>query len=94
MLREAAQDAYSARALIYAALLKMQTDAQAAVAALGKTVDPDIQALTQKLLPALRQLDDKFKLPLLELSINALKDMSPNQFVQFKITVDNIIASD
>jgi len=94
ILREAAQDAYSARALIYASLLKMQSDAQAASAALGKAVDPDIEALALKLLPALRQLDDKLKLPLLELCINTLKDLSPNQFVQFKITVDNIIASD
>jgi Zn-dependent protease with chaperone function len=94
VLREAAQDAYSARALIYSYLLKLQADKEAAAAALGKTADPDIQALARKLLPALMQLEDRFKLPLLELSINALREMSPNQFVQFKITVDNIIASD
>jgi Zn-dependent protease with chaperone function len=94
LLREAAQDAYSARALIYAALLNMQKDQAAALAALGQNADPDIQNLALKLLPEIQRLDDKFKLPLLELSINALREMSPNQFVQFKLSVSNVISSD
>ncbi|MCP4387617.1 MAG: hypothetical protein GY802_04935, partial [Gammaproteobacteria bacterium] len=56
--------------------------------------DPDMQALVEKYLPELKALDDKFKLPLLELSINALRELSPNQFVQFKEAVENIIISD
>jgi Zn-dependent protease with chaperone function len=78
LLREAAQDAYTARALIYAVLIDLQKDKTAATAAL----------------PDLKNLHDKFKLPLLELSINALRDLSPNQFVQFKQAVHHIIVSD
>ncbi|MCP4388479.1 MAG: M48 family metallopeptidase, partial [Gammaproteobacteria bacterium] len=84
LLREAAQDAYSARLLIYAALVQLQKDKAAAMAVVARYADPDMQALVEKYLPELKALDDKFKLPLLELSINALRELSPNQFVQFK----------
>jgi Zn-dependent protease with chaperone function len=94
LLRETAQDAYSARALIYAVLVALQKDKTAAAAALQKYADPNMQELCVRLLPELKNLQDQFKLPLLELSINALRDLSPNQFVQFKQTVHNIIISD
>ncbi len=94
LLRETAQDAYSARALIYAMLVDLQKDKIAAVSALQKYTDPHMQALCDKLLPDLKSLRDKFKLPLLEISINALRELSPNQFVQFKQAVHNIIISD
>jgi len=32
--------------------------------------------------------------PLLELGVNALRELSPNQFVQFKVMVEKIIVSD
>jgi hypothetical protein len=93
-LREAAQDAYSARILIYAALVHLQKDKAAALAVVTPYPDPDMQALLDKYLPELKTMDDRFKLPLLELCINALRELSPNQFVQFKTTVGNIISSD
>lgn len=94
LLREAAQDAYSARLLIYAALVQLQKDKAAAMAVVARYADPDMQALVEKYLPEMKTLDDKFKLPLLELSINALRELSPNQCVQFKAAVENIIVSD
>jgi Zn-dependent protease with chaperone function len=94
LLREAAQDAYSARILIYAALIHLQNDKAAALAVVAPYPDPDMQALLDKYLPELKTMDDRFKLPLLELCINALRELSPNQFVQFKTAVANIIASD
>lgn len=94
LLREAAQDAYSARILIYAVLVQLQKDKAAALAVVARYADPDMQASLDKFLPGLRLLDDSFKLPLLELSINALRELSPNQFVQFKTAVADIIASD
>jgi Zn-dependent protease with chaperone function len=94
LLREAAQDAYTARALIYAVLIDLQKDKAAATAALQQYADPHMHALCDQLLPDLKNLHDKFKLPLLELSINALRDLSPNQFVQFKQAVHYLIVSD
>ncbi len=94
LLRESAQDAYSARALIYAMLINLQKDEDAALTVLLDDTDPDIQALTVKLVAEVKKLEDKFKFPLLELAINALREMSPNQFIQFKIKVDKTIQSD
>jgi Zn-dependent protease with chaperone function len=94
LLRETAQDAYSARALIYAVLVLLQKDQTAAASALQKYADPHMQELCAMLLPEVQNLQDKFKLPLLELSINALRDLSPNQYVQFKQAVHNIIVAD
>ncbi len=94
LLREAAQDAYTARALIYAVLIDLQKDNSAATSALHQYADPHMNALCDHLLPDLKNLHDKFKLPLLELSINALRDLSPNQFVQFKQAMHQIIVSD
>ena len=94
VLREAAQDAYSARAVIYSALIYLQKDRAAAWAVMAQTADPNMQSLAEKFLPQISELDDKFKMPLLELAISALRELSPNQFVQFKITLENIIRSD
>ena len=94
LLRESAQDSYTARALIYAVLIGLQKDKTAAIAALQQHADPHMHTLCDKLLPELVNLDDKFKLPLLELSINALRDLSSNQFVQFKQAVQSVIVSD
>ena len=94
LLRNAAQDAYSARALIYALLISLQKNQPDAVSVLSQQIDPDMVSEGKKLLPEIKNLDDSFKLPLLEMSINALRELSPNQFVQFKIAVDKIIFSD
>jgi len=94
LLREAAQDAYTARALIYAVLIDLQKDKIAATAALHQYADPNMPALCDQLRPDLKQLQDKFKLPLLELSINALRDLSSNQYLQFKQAVHFLIVSD
>ena len=94
VLREAAQDAYTARALIYTMLIGMQKESAAATSALQQYADPNLHALCDQLLPELKDLPEKFKLPLLELSIHALRDLSPNQFVQFKQAVHHIIVSD
>ena len=95
VLREAARDAYSARAVIYAGLVQIQKDHEAALKAINLTVtDPEMQALIEKLMPELQHLKDEFKLPLLELCIHSLREMSPNQFDHFKTGLHNIILSD
>jgi Zn-dependent protease with chaperone function len=94
-LREAAQDPYSARALIYAGLVQIQRDETAALESLAAAIaNPEMQALVEKFAPLLQQLDDRLKLPLLELCVHSLREMSPNQYVQFKRAVHNIITAD
>ena len=94
VLRTAAQDAYSTRALIYAVLINLQKNKSQALLTLSQHVDPDMFAQSKKLLTELKDLNDSYILPLLELGINALRELSPNQYVQFKIAVDKIIVSD
>lgn len=94
ILRNAAQDAFSARALIYAILIDKQTNKKEAWSVLKQHADPSMPALTEKYLFELKNLDERFKLPLMELSINALRELSPKQFIQFKRAVYQIIVSD
>jgi len=93
-LRTAAQDAFSARALIYAILLHNQKNRQDLWKILVQHADQSMPALTEKYLPELVNLDEKFRLPLLDLSINALRELSTNQFIQFKRAVHQIIIAD
>ncbi len=94
LLRKAAQDAYSARLLICAVLVQLQKDKDTAVAAVARYADPDMQSLLEKYRLELKSLTDEFMLPMLELCVNALRELSPNQYVQFKATLESIIASD
>ncbi|MCP4769621.1 MAG: M48 family metallopeptidase [Gammaproteobacteria bacterium] len=93
-LKKAAQDPYSARAVIYSVLTRMQKDPAAALGTLDDLVEWDMLALAKQYLPEVQNLDDRFMFPLLELGVNALRELSPNQFVQFKIMVEKIIVSD
>ncbi len=93
-LRTAAQDAYSARALVYAILLHNQKNRQELWKILVRHADQSMPALVEKYLPELINLDEKFRLPLLDLSINALRELSTNQFIQFKRAVHQIVIAD
>lgn len=93
-LRKASQEAFSARAVVYAILISQQRDRQQAGALLEKHAEKSMPALTERFLPEIDRLDEKLKLPLLELSINALKELSTNQYIQFKRAVNHIIVAD
>ncbi len=93
-LRDASQDAFTARALVYAILINNQTNKKEARSLLKQHADQGMPALTEKYLPELEDLNEKFILPILELSINALRELSSNQFIQFKRAVHQIIVAD
>jgi hypothetical protein len=93
-LRSASQDAFGARALVYAILIHNQKNQQQVWSLLKQHADASMPALTEKYLPELINLDEKFRLPLLDLCINALRELSANQFIQFKQTVHQIIIAD
>jgi len=93
-LRQAAQNAFTARALVYAILISKQAKKKLAWSVLEQNADPKMPPLAGQYLTEIRFKDEKFILPLLELSINALRELSPAQFVQFKRAVHRIIVSD
>jgi len=93
-LREAAQSAFSARAVIYAILINHQSDQKQVWSILEQHADQSMPPLTAQYLSEIQNLDEKFKLPLLELCINALRELSTNQFIQFERAINKIIIAD
>lgn len=94
-LLESARDPFGARALIYALLLspddivrRKQLDQLQAYA------DPIVYGETQKLTLLADGLDSELRLPLADLSMAALKQMSDEQHRMFKDNVDKLIAAD
>ncbi len=72
-LRTAAQSAFTARAVIYAVLLKHQARQKDAWQILEQYADRSMPALTAEYMVEINNLPEKFKLPLLELCISALR---------------------
>ena len=93
-LREAAQSAYSARAVVYASLISHQVSNKDVLALLEQHANREMPALTRQYLPEIKKLDEHMKLPLLELCINALRELSTNQFIQFERAINKIIVAD
>lgn len=93
-LRSASQDAYSARAVVYVLLIRYQKNKPQAWSLLNEHADTGMPELSKALFTHVADLDEKFKLPLLELAINALRDLSAVQYAQFKQTINKIIADD
>jgi Zn-dependent protease with chaperone function len=93
-LREAAQSAFSARAVIYAILINHQPDQKQVLSLLEQHADQSMPPLTAQFLPEIQNLDEKFRLPLLEMCISALRELSTNQFIQFERAINKIITAD
>ena len=93
-LREAAQSTYTARALVYACLISHQSGKDDVWTLLEQHADRSMPALTRQYLPEIQKLDVTMKLPLLELCISALRELSTNQFIQFERAINQIIAAD
>lgn len=87
---EAAREPYGARAVIYCLVLDAgQEIRDSQLAHLRAYADADVLGLTHKLLPAMDGLDTKYRLPLIDIAIPALKQLSFDQYQVFK---DNLIA--
>jgi Zn-dependent protease with chaperone function len=93
-LRKASQSAYSARAIVYALLIREQKDKNNAWSLLTEHANEDMPALTKEYFEKAIKIDEQLILPLLELCVCALRELSINQYMQFKNTVNTIITSD
>lgn len=81
---EAAHEPYGARALIYASLLDMDADVRAAqLRVLEKTTDANLYELTLRLVPSVNQLDVRAMLPLVDMTLPALRALSLSQYQEF-----------
>ena len=94
LIKSSSQSAFSARAVIYAILIREQKNKKDTWELLVKHSDPLMPKLTKQLIVESKDIDEKLILPILELCINALRELSKNQYSQFRETVNNIIAAD
>lgn len=87
---EAAREPYGARAVIYSLILDSGQEVRdRQLARLQTHADPAVLVLTRKLLPEMDGLDSQYRLPLIDIAIPALKQLSLDQYQAFR---DNLVA--
>ena len=89
-IKEAAHESYGARAVIYCLALDPEQDVRdRQLEHLKKHADPDVFMLMHELLPEMGRLDIKYRLPVIDIAIPALKQLSLNQYQAFR---GNVVA--
>jgi Zn-dependent protease with chaperone function len=84
-VKEAAREPYGARAVMYfLALDKGQAVRDKQLRQLQDHADRDVYTLTLRLMPAMDGLDIKFRLPLIDIAMPALKQLSISQYESFR----------
>ena len=92
VLRQAAQEPFAATALVYGTLLaSVEKSGQGTLLA---TLPPPTAQEIRRLLPALRELPTRARLPMFELCLPALRQLSPRQFDELEATVRRLIEAD
>ncbi len=91
----AAREPYGARAVIYSLLLDSQQEVrERQLAHLQQHADADVLVLTHKLAPQTHSLDIKYRLPLIDIAIPALKQLSLAQYQAFRDNLNVLIEAD
>jgi Zn-dependent protease with chaperone function len=94
-VRVAAQEPFSARALVYALLLDPRADLRTLQLARVKADSPPPDfAETVRLADPVQALPDGLRLPLLDLAMPALRQMSPRQHQAFRAQVEALVNAD
>jgi hypothetical protein len=94
-LISAAREPAGAMAIIYALLLSSDAETQAGQNQIpSQEPNPAVCERTKQLLPEIRSLDDRFKLPLIDLALPALRQLTPPRFQQFNEVVRHLIECD
>jgi Zn-dependent protease with chaperone function len=94
-VKEAAREPYGARAVIYSLVLDKGQEARARqLKRLQDHADPDVYALTLALMPQVDALDIQFRLPVIDIAIPALKQLSLSQYKSFRGNLTALIEMD
>ncbi|MFP6641290.1 MAG: M48 family metalloprotease, partial [Myxococcota bacterium] len=92
---EAAHEPYGARALIYALLVNGEPEARARqLELLPSSAEPDVWKLMQGLLREVSGLDAGVRLPLIDLALPALRELSEDQYRRFGRVVSELVRAD
>lgn len=94
-LVEAARDLFSARCLVFAALVNDHPEVrQRQLDIIAKNEGKHTFEETGRLLPDLEKLEPRYRLPLFEILRGSLTGMSPEQYDLFRNSVDALVAAD
>ena len=94
-LVSAAHEPYGARALVYALLLDHESEPrQRQLAHLERAADPGVYEETLRLMLPVQRLDMRARLPLLDISLPALRSLIPAQYDLFKQNVAALVKAD
>ena len=94
-LLQAARDPYGARALLFALLINAEPSTKMAqLKTLQTRAKEDIARMTEKFLPLLESKGVEIRLPLLDLAMPAMKELSPDQFQSFESDLKDLVKPD
>jgi hypothetical protein len=94
-ITEVVHESYGARALIYALLIDRDPDSRRAqLERLAEHADRGVDGLTLKLLPDVEQLDPRTRLPLVDMALPALRELSMGQYQAFRRNVEELVRAD
>jgi Zn-dependent protease with chaperone function len=94
-IAESAHETYGARAMIYALLIDRDAEARRVqLERLASHADPAVHDETRKLLPLVEGVGAGVRLPLIDMVIPALRELSPSQYEVFKTNVVELIKAD
>jgi Zn-dependent protease with chaperone function len=92
---DSAHEPYGARALIYASLLDRDADVRTSqLRALEQLAEPNVFELTLQLTKPVSQLDVRARLPLVDMTLPALRALSPTQYRQFMQCFTHLVRAD
>jgi Zn-dependent protease with chaperone function len=92
---EAVHDSFAARAVVYALLLDADADSRKLqLEILDAKAEAGVPELTRKLLPELERLGPVHRLPLIDLALPALRDLSSSQYERFASLVHDLVEAD
>lgn len=94
-VKAAAREPFEARALVFAMLINQDAEARIRqIAYLRKSPLPGLAAETERLLTAVQEMDDQHRLPVLDLAMPALRQLSGPQYREFRGSVEMLILAD
>ncbi|MBX3425722.1 MAG: M48 family metallopeptidase [Pirellulales bacterium] len=95
LVRDSAREPYGARAVLFGLLLDRDPGVrEKQLATLAAYATKDVTALTVKLSPHLDMLEARMRLPLVDMSLPALRAMSPEQYRTFRQCFVELVKAD
>ncbi len=94
-LRDASREPYSARAVVFALLLGREDDVRRKqLAGLQSRIEAPLYRETLQMAAEVDRLAEEARLPLVDVTLPALKSLSPDQYAAFREVVEALVAAD